>query len=240
MFVIPAIDMIGGCCVRLTKGDYGTKKTYSEDPVEMAKRFEDAGLRRLHVVDLEGAKGKKPVNLKTLERIASSTSLEIDFGGGIKSRESLVDAFNAGAAQVTCGSLAVTNPSLAESFIREFGGRVIIGADCKDGKVSTSGWLEESKEDVLPFLKAYQEKGARYVISTDISKDGMLSGPSFVLYEKLIGGLGKMNVIASGGISSRDDLVKLSKMGLYGAIVGKAYYEGLLSLEEMVEAESAC
>lgn len=240
MYVIPAIDIIDGKCVRLSGGDYSTAKSYYDDPLEAARAFEGAGLERLHLVDLDGAKSSEPRNLKVLERIASKTSLVIDFGGGVKSRDALSSVLSAGAAFVTCGSIAVKEPEEVLSWIKDCKEHLILGADCRNRKVSSSGWLEDSSSDVIDFISYYYEKGLDRCISTDIAKDGMLSGPSFSLYEDIMKAVPKMKVIASGGISSLQDLLKLSSMGLYGTIVGKAYYEGRVTLEELAEVNSAC
>ncbi len=239
MLIIPAIDMIDGKCVRLTKGDYNTRKTYADDPVEVAKLFENNGLTRLHVVDLEGAKGNSIINLRTLERICSQTSLVVDFGGGIKSKESLLSAFNAGAAFVTVGSLAAKNPDIILDMIDEFASRLILGSDCIDHRIATSGWLEESDIDVVDFIGFYYEKGIGTTISTDIKRDGMLAGPSIELYREIRERVPGMNIIASGGVSSLEDLKQLEALNLYGAIVGKAYYEGRISLKELSEVNNA-
>lgn len=240
MRIIPAIDIIEGKCVRLTKGDYATKKVYNENPLEVAKQFEASGIEYLHLVDLDGAKAKHIVNYKILEQIASKTNLRIDFGGGLKANEDLITAFNSGAKQVTGGSIAVNDAKTFESWISKYGGqKIILGADCKDEKIAISGWQEQSEDNVLPFIKTYQYKGIKYVICTDISKDGMLEGPSFDLYKKIIEACSKGNgqqsikLIASGGISSVDDLKKLQSIGCEGAIIGKAIYENKISLFDL-------
>jgi len=233
MKLIPAIDIIDGKCVRLSKGDYDTKKIYHENPLDIAKEYEAHGIQYLHLVDLDGAKAKTIKNLKTLEMLASQTDLIIDFGGGIKTRESLESAFNAGANQVTIGSVAVENPQFCEEWINEFGAeKLILGADCLDRKIKTSGWLTDSDLDVLDFIKSYQLKGLKEVICTDISKDGMLEGPSFVLYQEILK-QSEIALIASGGISSLQDLEDLKEIGCSGAIIGKALYEGKISLQEL-------
>ncbi|MGN0907872.1 MAG: HisA/HisF-related TIM barrel protein [Bullifex sp.] len=237
MTVIPAIDIISGECVRLSKGDYEAKKSYFRDPLEVAKRFEDAGLTRLHLVDLDGARSGEIKNLKTLERIAGQTALTVDFGGGIKTAASLNAALDAGACWVTCGSIAVKDPLTVLDWLDQHPGRLILGADCRNGFISTSGWMEDSSLEVTSFIGSWNEKGFDTCISTDISKDGMLMGPSFGLYESILKKVPGMNVIASGGITTYEDLKKLSDAGLFGAIVGKAYYEGHISLSEMKEAE---
>ncbi len=233
MKIIPAIDIIDGKCVRLSKGDYDTKKIYYENPLDIAKEYEANGIQYLHLVDLDGAKAKAIKNLKTLEMLASETNLIIDFGGGIKTRESLESAFNAGANQVTIGSIAVENPELCEEWINQFGAeKLILGADCLDRKIKTSGWLTDSELDVLDFIQSYESKGIKEVICTDISKDGMLEGPSFELYKEVLK-QSEIALIASGGISSVHDLEDLKKIGCSGAIIGKAIYEGKVSLQEL-------
>jgi phosphoribosylformimino-5-aminoimidazole carboxamide ribotide isomerase len=234
MRIIPAIDIINGQCVRLTKGDYDTKKVYNENPLEVAKAFEDAGIQYLHVVDLDGAKASHIVNYRVLETIATKTNLKIDFGGGLKSDEDIRIAFESGASQITGGSIAVKNPILFESWINTYGSeKIILGADCKDGKVSVSGWQEDSELDVIPFIKDYQSEGITYVICTDISKDGMLQGPSFDLYEKILQEVGDIKLIASGGISKYDELPQLAELGCEGVIIGKAIYENRISLKQL-------
>ncbi|NNE56156.1 MAG: 1-(5-phosphoribosyl)-5-[(5-phosphoribosylamino)methylideneamino]imidazole-4-carboxamide isomerase, partial [Flavobacteriales bacterium] len=226
MKIIPAIDLIDGKCVRLTQGDYAQQKTYSDDPVEVAKAFEDHGIKYLHVVDLDGARSKGMVNAAVLERIASSTSLEIDFGGGIKSDRDIQLAYDSGASKVTVGSIAVTEPQKVEEWIQRYGAdKIILGADCKDQKIATHGWQRSSDLDVIAFIENYSGKGLTQVICTDINKDGMLAGPSFSLYRSI---LSKVNVqlIASGGVKTTQDLFDLKDLGCSGAIVGKAFYEG--------------
>ena len=233
MKVIPAIDIIDGKCVRLSKGDYDTKKIYHENPLDIAKEYEAHGIQYLHLVDLDGAKAKTIKNLKTLEMLASQTNLIIDFGGGIKTRESLENAFNAGANQVTIGSIAVENSKLCEEWITKFGAeKLILGADCLNRKIKTSGWLTDSDLDVLDFIQSYERKGIKEVICTDISKDGMLQGPSFELYQEILN-QSEISLIASGGISSMKDLEDLKEIGCSGAIIGKAIYEGKISLKEL-------
>lgn len=235
MRIIPAIDIIEGKCVRLSKGDYSTKKVYNEDPLEVAKSFEGAGLQYLHLVDLDGAKAKHIVNWKVLEKIATKTALSIDFGGGIKSNEDLKIAFESGAKQITGGSIAVKDPSLFQSWINAYGAdKMILGADALDDKIAVSGWQESTNESIEDFIENYVEKGIEYVISTDISKDGMLEGPSFDLYKKILEKLPALKLIASGGVSSLQDLMQLKENGLEGAIVGKAIYEGKIKIDELV------
>jgi phosphoribosylformimino-5-aminoimidazole carboxamide ribotide isomerase len=238
MRIIPAIDIIDGKCVRLTKGDYSTKKIYNENPLEVAKEFEDAGITYLHVVDLDGAKASTIVNYKVLEQIASKTNLYIDFGGGLKSDKDLEIAFNSGANQITGGSIAVKNAAIFENWIQKFGSeKIILGADfypdTTGGKIATNGWQEESSLALIPFIKGYQEKGIQYVICTDISKDGMLQGPSFDIYQEILLEVKDLKLIASGGISTFDELPKLAEMGCEGVIIGKAIYENKISLKQL-------
>jgi len=240
MRIIPAIDIIDGKCVRLTKGDYDTKKIYNENPLEVAKMFEASGIEYLHLVDLDGAKAKHIVNYKVLEQIASKTNLKIDFGGGLKTNEDLLIAFNSGARQITGGSIAVKDRETFEGWINKYGGsKIILGADSDAGKVSISGWMEQTKEDVIPFIKEYQKKSIQYVICTDISKDGMLEGPSFDLYKEIIEECSSsssgqsIKLIASGGISHIDELPKLIELGCEGVIIGKAIYENRISLRDL-------
>ena len=233
MRIIPAIDIIDGKCVRLSKGDYDTKKIYNENPVEVAKEFEDFGIQYLHLVDLDGAKAKKIINQKVIENIAKNTNLIIDFGGGIRSEEDLQKAFDSGAKKVTLGSVAVVNPELCLAWLEKFGAeKLILGADCLDRKIKTSGWLENSETDVVDFIKEYQKKGFREVVCTDISKDGMLQGPSTALYQEILEN-STIELIASGGISNIEDVQKMKKIGCAGTIIGKAIYEGRISLEDL-------
>ncbi len=234
MDLIPAIDLIEGKVVRLAQGDYGQKTIYSSNPLEVAKAFEDHGIRRLHVVDLEGAKGGGIVNLESLESLARNTGLVIDFGGGIKREEDLRQAFDAGARYVTVGSIAVTEPALVKEWIQRFGSdRLILGADSKGGIIRTHGWLKESGRDVQSFIESYLHEGLDTVICTDIAKDGMLSGPSYELYGKLLGAMPSLKLIASGGVSSIRDLESLRDLGMDGAIIGRALYEGTITLDEL-------
>ncbi len=232
--IIPAIDIIDGKCVRLTKGDYSTKKEYRSNPVEVAKEFEDSGIQRLHLVDLDGAKAKEIVNIKTLENIAKETNLIIDFGGGVQSDDMLESAFNAGANQITAGSIAVRNQNLVFSWLEKFGpDKIIIGADTYKGKIAVSGWEENSGLDLNSFLETYQNKGIQYIISTDVEKDGLLEGPNLPYYKKMQEDFPNLNIIASGGVSNLQDLIQLKEMNLYGVIVGKAIYEGRIQLNEI-------
>jgi phosphoribosylformimino-5-aminoimidazole carboxamide ribotide isomerase len=234
MRIIPAIDIIDGKCVRLTKGDYSTKKVYNEDPLEVAKSFEGAGIEYLHLVDLDGAKASHIVNYRVLENIASRTQLQIDFGGGLKTDKDLKIAFNSGAHQITGGSIAVKNAALFKSWLDNYGPeKIILGADAKDGKIATSGWLERSDLEVIPFIASYHAKGLRYVICTDISKDGMLQGPSFNLYKEILKQSPDLHLIASGGISKFDELPQLAELGCEGVIIGKAIYENRISLKQL-------
>ena len=238
MQVIPAIDLIGGKCVRLSQGDYSRKTDYHDDPLEMAKRFEGAGLTRLHLVDLDGAKAKKIMNGAVLQRICSGTQLAVDFGGGIQAQEEIEKAFTLGASQVTGGSIAVRNPSLFEAWLDAFGSdKIILGADAKDKKIAVGGWEETTPLELLPFIQGYYQKGIREVICTDVAKDGLLQGPSFGLYAEILQELPDLKLIASGGVSCLKDLEDLQKIGVYGTIVGKAYYEGKVSLEELAYFE---
>ncbi|MBL6647115.1 MAG: 1-(5-phosphoribosyl)-5-[(5-phosphoribosylamino)methylideneamino]imidazole-4-carboxamide isomerase [Flavobacteriaceae bacterium] len=234
MRIIPAIDIIDGKCVRLTKGDYDTKKVYNESPVEVAKAFEGAGLTHVHVVDLDGARAKHIVNAKVLEQIAMQTSLQVDFGGGIKSETDLQTAFDCGASQVTLGSIAVSEPELVGEWLEKFGAeQLILGADAKDRRIATHGWEETSDLDVIDFVKDYQKIGVSYVICTDVSKDGMLAGPSFALYQELLNEVPNIKLIASGGISAFSELPQLAAMGCEGVIIGKAIYENRISLKTL-------
>ena len=234
MRIIPAIDIIDGKCVRLSKGDYDTKIIYNENPLEVAKSFEAHGIEYLHLVDLDGAKSSKIVNYKILEQIATQTSLKIDFGGGLKSDADLKIAFQSGASQITGGSIAVKNRTIFEKWISEYGSdKIILGADAKDEKIAVSGWLEDSDEELIPFIQDYQTKGIQYVICTDIAKDGMLEGPSFDLYVKILAEAEGIKLIASGGISTFDELPKLAELGCEGTIIGKAIYEGRITLKQL-------
>lgn len=231
--IIPAIDMIDAKAVRLTQGDYNQKKEYSNNPLEVAKAFEGAGIEHLHLVDLDGAKNKKITNHKVLEKIATNTNLKIDFGGGLQSDEDLRIAFECGANQITGGSIAVKNEELFSEWITKFGDdKIILGADAKGGKIAVSGWQEVTEIPVLDLIKKYHAKGLHHVISTDVAKDGLLQGPSFDLYEDIQKEFPKVNVIASGGVATMDDIIKLDEMNTFGVIVGKAYYEGRISLKD--------
>lgn len=233
MRIIPAIDIIDGKCVRLTKGDYATKKIYNENPIEVAKEFAENGIKYLHLVDLDGAKANQIVNYRVLEKIVAETGLIVDFGGGLKSDKDLKIAFESGANQITGGSIAVKNEALFSNWIKTYGSeKIILGADCLHRKIATNGWLEGSELDVRAFIESYQVKGIESVICTDISKDGMLEGPSIELYKELLT-LSNIKLIASGGVSSIDDLIQLKSIGCEGAIIGKAIYEGKITLKEL-------
>ena len=241
MQIIPAIDLIEGKCVRLTQGDYAQKKIYNEKPLEVAKQFEGAGLTRLHLVDLDGAKAKKVVNWKVLEAIAGKTTLHVDFGGGVQSDDDLRVVFECGARQVTGGSVAVKQPDVFENWLKTYGSKkIILGADAKNEKIAVSGWEEGTELWVYDFVEKYQEKGVKYIISTDVAKDGLLQGPSFDLYKNLQDRCPEMNVIASGGVSDMGDLERLAEMNLYGVIVGKAIYEGRVTLAELSKLNQIC
>jgi phosphoribosylformimino-5-aminoimidazole carboxamide ribotide isomerase len=234
MRIIPAIDIIDGKCVRLSKGDYNTKIIYNENPLEVAKEFEAHGIQYLHLVDLDGAKSSQIINYKILEQIASQTALKIDFGGGLKSNSDLRIAFESGANQITGGSIAIKNPDVFNEWIIKYGAdKIILGADANKEKVAISGWLEESKEELIPFIQNYQNQGIEYVICTDISKDGMLEGPSFDLYAKILQKTKEIKLIASGGISTFDELPKLAELGCEGTIIGKAIYENRITLKQL-------
>jgi len=234
MRIIPAIDIINSKCVRLSKGDYSTEIVYNENPLEVAKMFEDHGVKYLHLVDLDGAKASHIVNHKVLETIASKTNLRIDFGGGLKSDDDLRIAFESGANQITGGSIAVKNPDIFKSWLQKFGAtKIILGADALDEKVAVSGWQEESNKELIPFIQSYMKEGVNYVICTDISKDGMLQGPSFELYQKILNQNLGIKLIASGGISTFAELPRLAEMGCEGTIVGKAIYEHKISMKQI-------
>ncbi|MDR1381861.1 MAG: 1-(5-phosphoribosyl)-5-[(5-phosphoribosylamino)methylideneamino]imidazole-4-carboxamide isomerase [Tannerella sp.] len=232
--LIPAIDVIDGKCVRLTQGDYGSKKIYGEDPSEVAKSFEDCGIRRLHVVDLDGAREGKIVNFRVLERIATRTSLVIDFGGGLKCDKDLEMAFDCGAQMVTGGSIAVKSPSTFLEWLERFGGeRIILGADARDGKIAVGGWQETTARELVPFIEEYHRRGITKVICTDIGRDGMLQGPSTGLYREIRRAAPEVYLIASGGVSSVSDIEELDAAGVQAVIFGKAVYEGKITLKEL-------
>lgn len=232
--IIPAIDMIEGKCVRLTQGDYATRKVYNEDPLEVAKAFEDAGIRRLHVVDLDGAKAGHIVNYRVLEKLTGYTSLVIDFGGGLKQTKDVEIAFDCGAQMVTGGSIAVKDPETFTAWIARFGSeRIILGADAKDRRIAISGWEEATDAELLPFIQKYREQGIEKVICTDISRDGMLEGPAVDLYKEILEAVPEIYLIASGGVSSIADIEKLAEANVPAVIFGKALYEGRITLKEL-------
>lgn len=234
--IIPAIDLIDGKCVRLSQGDYARKIIYNENPLEVAKLFADAGIRRLHLVDLDGAKAHHIVNHKVLEKITSGTDLIVDFGGGLKTDEDLRIAFESGASMVTGGSIAVKNPDIFSAWISKFGGdKIILGADVKEEKIAVGGWLETTELELLPFIKSYTEKGISKVICTDISKDGMLQGPAIELYRKMLLAQPELYLIASGGVSSIRDIELLHEAAIPAVITGKAIYEGRISMKELTQ-----
>jgi phosphoribosylformimino-5-aminoimidazole carboxamide ribotide isomerase len=233
--ILPAIDIIGGRCVRLTKGDYSSVRTYSDDPVAMARSFEDNGIKWLHLVDLDGAREKNVKNLAILEKIASATNLKIEFSGGIRIESDIRDAFRAGAVQVSCGSIAALHREMFLEWLHKFGNSaIVLGADARHRMIATAGWLEESACEVTEYIKEYSRQGVKYAICTDIERDGMLEGPSAALYGEILAGC-NIRLVASGGISSLDDLVLLKETGCDGAIVGKAIYEGKIGLKELGE-----
>lgn len=232
--LIPAIDIIDGKCVRLTKGDYDQKKVYNEDPLAQALEFEALGFKRLHIVDLDGAKSKHIVNDAVLKAISENTGLELDFGGGIKTEADIEKAFRAGADMVTIGSIAVTEPELFLTWLKKYGPeRIILGADVRNGKISINGWKEDSEEDLLPFLKHYVDAGVRNVLCTEISKDGTLQGPAVELYKKVMTEYPELNLIASGGVSSNEDIEMLEREGIPSVVFGKAYYEGRIDVAKL-------
>jgi len=232
--IIPAIDILGGKCVRLTQGDYSRQTVYNADPLVVARMFEDAGIKRLHLVDLDGAREKHVINHRVLETIAAKTGLVIDFGGGLKSEDDLRIAFECGAAMITGGSIAVKERETFLGWIKKYGPeKIILGADAKERKIAVSGWAEESETDIIPFIRSYVEEGIQKVISTDISRDGMLEGPAFALYKEILVHFPELYLIASGGISSMEDIHLLAEMLVPGVITGKAIYEGKVTLQEI-------
>lgn len=236
--LIPAIDIIDGKCVRLTKGDYAQKKVYDDDPVAVAREFERLGFKRLHVVDLDGAKAKHIVNEATLKAITGATSLTVDFGGGIKTDEDINRAFAAGAAMVTVGSIAVTHPELFLAWLTKYGpDRLILGADVRQGKISINGWLEDSTVDLLPFLKRYVEAGVKHVLCSEISRDGTLQGPATALYKEIMAEYPQLQLIASGGVGSIDDIKALAVAGIPAVVFGKAWYEGRITPDDIQQLE---
>lgn len=233
--LIPAIDLIDGKCVRLTKGDYNQKKIYNENPVEIAKGFEEMGFKRLHVVDLDGARSKHIVNVDVLKAITTETNLIVDFGGGIKSEEDIEKAFANGASLVTIGSIAVTQPELFLKWLDQYGtNKLILGADVKNGMISINGWKEDSTEELLPFLKKYIDHGVKNVLCTEISKDGTLQGPATSLYREIMVAYPQIHLIASGGVSSNEDIIALEQAGIPAVVFGKAFYEGKINIPELL------
>jgi phosphoribosylformimino-5-aminoimidazole carboxamide ribotide isomerase len=238
--LIPAIDIIEGQCVRLTKGDYNQKTVYRNSPVEVAKEFEAYGFKRLHVVDLDGAKSRHIVNNAVLKAITTETSLSVDFGGGIKTDEDIEKAFDAGASMVTIGSIAVTQPDLFLGWLEKYGAeRMILGADVRKGKISINGWKEDSSEDLLPFLRKYVDAGVKNVLCTEISKDGTLAGPAIELYKEIMEAYPSLHLIASGGVSSKEDIMALDAAGIPSVVFGKAIYEGKINLKELWDWQNA-
>ncbi len=238
--LIPAIDLIDGRCVRLSQGDYDTKKEYG-DPVEMALRMEDMGVRRLHLVDLDGAKSRHVVNDRVLRDICRRTSLTVDFGGGIKTEDDLEKVFDAGAAMATAGSIAVTDPDSVGLWIERYGAeRIVLGADVRDGKISINGWKEDSALELMPFLEGYRKQGLQHVLCTDISKDGMLQGPNTALYKSIMAQWPDCRLIASGGVSSKEDIRALDEAGIPAVVFGKAIYEGRIDLASLIKEYQAC
>lgn len=234
--LIPAIDIINGQCVRLTKGDYDQKKVYNDDPAAVAKEFEQLGFRRLHIVDLDGAKSKHIVNDAVLRSITTETKLIVDFGGGIKTEEDIEKAFEAGASMVTVGSIAVTKPALFIQWLDKYGAdKMILGADVRNGMISINGWKEDSKEELLPFLKKYIDAGVKNVLCTEISKDGTLQGPAVTLYKEVMNAYPQLHLIASGGVSQKEDIEELEREGIPAVVFGKAIYEGRIDLKELLK-----
>lgn len=232
--IVPAIDLIDGKCVRLTQGDYAQKKVYNEDPLEVARMFEDNGIKYLHLVDLDGARQKHVINHKVLEQIATKTNLIIDFGGGIKTEADLELVFNSGATQATVGSIAITNPELLVSWIKKYGSeKIILGADAKNGKIAVSGWMDVSDKNIFDFFEDYRKKDIKYVLCTDISKDGMLQGTAIDLYEQLAVKFPELNIIASGGVTKVEEIDHLYNKDIFAVIIGKAIYEGNITLKDL-------
>ena len=233
MRIIIAIDLLGGKCVRLTRGDFKTKKIYDEDPLKVAKTLEDSGLKYLHLVDLDGTKNRKPENLRILEKIAGKTSLKIDFGGGIRSYDDILTVLTAGAKQITAGSIAVKEPNIFLEWLTKLGQqKLILGADFIDRKIAVEGWTERSDRDIVQFISDYKSKGVKYVICTDINKDGSLKGPSINIYREILDSV-NINLIASGGVSSVTDIEKIEATGCEAVIIGKAFYEGMITLKDI-------
>ena len=235
MIIIPAIDIIDGKCVRLTQGDYGKKKIYADNPVEVAKRYEGHGFSHLHVVDLDGARSKHIVNIQVLEDITSATDLIVDFGGGVKSSKDIERAYKAGASKITGGSIAVREPELFGEWITKYGpDKIILGADVKNRHIAVGGWLETSDQDIITFLRYYINKAIKFIICTDISRDGVLEGPAIELYNELLAEFPGIKLIASGGVGSIEDVEKLAETGVWGIIIGKAIYENRVKLDDLI------
>jgi phosphoribosylformimino-5-aminoimidazole carboxamide ribotide isomerase len=234
MEIIPAIDIINGSCVRLKKGDYDDVTKYSDDPLFVARQFEDAGFRRLHLVDLDGARARQIVNIDILKKIASQTGLIIDFGGGVRSNDDIRNAFEAGAHMITGGSIAVAHPTSFQNWLTEFGpDKIVLGADVKGRNIAIKGWTETSEWDILDFIQYYKEKNVKYIICTDVERDGILMGPAFDLYLEIINNFPDMRIISSGGVSSIKDVDRLQKIGVWGVIIGRAIYEGIIKIEDL-------
>jgi phosphoribosylformimino-5-aminoimidazole carboxamide ribotide isomerase len=239
MYIIPAIDIIDGKCVRLTQGDYSQKKIYDDNPAEVAKRYEDHGFSHLHVVDLDGARSKHVVNIDVLKNITQSTDLKIDFGGGVKSTRDIEQAFEAGASMITGGSIAVKEPIVFEQWIDQYGpDKIILGADVKGRNIAVGGWMDTSEQDVIQFIDHYTKRSIKFVICTDISKDGVLKGSALELYKELLNAFPGINLIASGGVGSLKDVEDLAGSGVWGVIVGKAIYEGRVDLDDLIKFQN--
>ncbi len=238
MYIIPAIDIIDGECVRLTQGDYSQKKIYDDNPVEVAKRYEDHGFSHLHVVDLDGARSKHVVNIDVLKNITKATDLKVDFGGGIKSTRDIEQAFEAGVSMITGGSIAVKEPKVFEQWIDQYGpDKIILGADVKGRNIAVGGWMDTSEKDIIQFIEHYTKRSIKFVICTDISKDGVLKGPAFELYEELLAEFPGINLIASGGVGSIEDVEKLAETGVWGVIIGKAIYENRVKIDDLIKLQ---
>ena len=239
MYIIPAIDIIDGKCVRLTQGDYSQKKIYDDNPVEVAKRYEDHGFSHLHVVDLDGARSKHVVNIDVLKNITKATDLKVDFGGGVKSTRDIEQAFEAGASMITGGSIAVKEPKVFEQWIDQYGpDKIILGADVKGRNIAVGGWMDTSEQDVIQFIDHYTKRSIKFVICTDISKDGVLKGSALELYKELLNAFPGINLIASGGVGSLKDVEDLAELGVWGVIVGKAIYEGRVDLDDLIKFQN--
>jgi phosphoribosylformimino-5-aminoimidazole carboxamide ribotide isomerase len=239
MIIIPAIDIIDGKCVRLTQGDYAQRKVYDDNPVEVAKRYENHGFSHLHMVDLDGARSKHVVNIDVLRKITQATDLKVDFGGGVKSTQDIEQVFEAGASMITGGSIAVKEPNVFEQWIDLYGPeKIILGADVKDRNIAFAGWMETSEQEIGEFIDHYVERSIRYIICTDISRDGVLNGPSVELYRELLNQFPEINLIASGGVGSMKDVEELAESGVWGVIIGKAIYEGRIHLDDLIKLQN--